>query len=185
MEPDFSSYTYHELLDVAEHIDKDAYPERYSIIINLIKDRDSNQEKKTMPLTFFDSECLTKKGEIEQLVIVLTPHLVDEFRFQEYYNSKQVKLIITKARAETSTQLHYAYAMFCPPDEFYQNYDKQSYDYQSLRLEVSRLFFGEAMLFTVRLLVRVVNGENMKGSYRLHKYTYNGPSGGGGASIIG
>ena len=48
----------------------------------------------------------------------------------------------------------------------------------------SSLFFGEPMLFTVRLLVRFANGENMKGSYRLHKYTHNGPSGGGGASMI-
>ncbi|MBA6364889.1 hypothetical protein H4J56_19220 [Colwellia sp. BRX8-4] len=184
MEIDFSSYTYNELLDVVEHIDKDAYPERYSTVINLIKARDSNHEKKTMPLAFYDSKCFTKKGEIEQLAIVLTPHLIHEYKFQEFYNFKQVKLIIAKATAETSPQLHYAYAMFCSPDDFYQYYDKQTFDYQSLRLEVSSLFFGEPMLFTVRLLVRFANGENMKGSYRLHKYSHNGPSGGGGASMI-
>jgi hypothetical protein len=81
MEPDFSSYSYDELLDVVEHIDKNAYPERYFTIINLIKARDSHQEKKTMPLKFYNSECFTKKGEIEQLVMVLTPHLIAEFGF--------------------------------------------------------------------------------------------------------
>jgi hypothetical protein len=93
-------------------------------------------------------------------------------------------LVIVKARAEISTQLHYSYAIFCSPNEFYRHYDKQAYDYQSLRNDISKLCFGEPMLFTVRLLVRYVNGENMKGSYRLHKYTHNGPSGTGGASMI-
>ncbi|CAM5190090.1 RDD family protein [Alishewanella longhuensis] len=34
--PDFSSYSHSELLDVKEHIDKEAYPDRYAEIVNLL-----------------------------------------------------------------------------------------------------------------------------------------------------
>lgn len=44
--PDFESYTFEELIEAAQLIDKHSYPERYDEIIALIKKRNSNHERK-------------------------------------------------------------------------------------------------------------------------------------------
>lgn len=45
-EPNFSEYTYDELLDVVKHIDKEAYPERYEKVIELLNDPNHLPERK-------------------------------------------------------------------------------------------------------------------------------------------
>lgn len=47
--PDFSSYSYSDLLDAKEHIDKEAYPERYAEIVNLLQTRVQPAEPRVVP----------------------------------------------------------------------------------------------------------------------------------------
>lgn len=45
-EPNFSEYTYDELLDIEKHIDKEAYPERYEKVVKLLNDPNHLLERK-------------------------------------------------------------------------------------------------------------------------------------------
>tara|TARA_R110001599_G_scaffold145395_1_gene327847 strand:+ start:855 stop:1526 length:672 start_codon:yes stop_codon:yes gene_type:complete len=45
-EPNFSVYSYHELLDAEKHIDKEFYPQRYDAVIKLLNDRSHNPDGK-------------------------------------------------------------------------------------------------------------------------------------------
>ena len=45
MQPDFSKYTLVELLDIEKHIDKDAYPDRYKIVFELIKIKENDPDE--------------------------------------------------------------------------------------------------------------------------------------------
>ncbi|MDO6427137.1 RDD family protein [Thalassotalea sp. 1_MG-2023] len=45
-EPDFSEYSYDELLDAERHIDREAYPERYATVIKLLNDSNHVPEGK-------------------------------------------------------------------------------------------------------------------------------------------
>ncbi|GAA0810970.1 hypothetical protein GCM10009111_02750 [Colwellia asteriadis] len=44
--PNFSEFTYDELLDAEKHIDKDAYPERYAEVIELLNDPNHTSQGK-------------------------------------------------------------------------------------------------------------------------------------------
>jgi hypothetical protein len=61
-EPDYGSYTVEELLDVLEHIDSDAYPERVERIKSEIGCRSNTEvENSSLPFKFTKKEsyCLT------------------------------------------------------------------------------------------------------------------------------
>lgn len=200
LKPDFNNYSIDELIDAAENIDKEQYPERYATIIALLKEKqpisvemalrnnESDDSVNTQTKIVFESisysKALTKSGEIKIVVRALGPTLVNIFGFNEFYEVAQVNSAISNVKADESPQVHFAYALFCSSQGFYTKFNKEEFDYRSLRLEVAVLLFGEPMLFTMRSLIRYAKGEYMKGNYRLHDFDNSTPVEGGGAGLI-
>ncbi|MBA6232415.1 MULTISPECIES: hypothetical protein [unclassified Colwellia] len=79
--PDFESYTFDELIEVAQVIDKNSYPERYDEVIALIKKRNSSHErkltKKTEPVDSEEDESFT---EIHAELIRSNPALANNLK---------------------------------------------------------------------------------------------------------
>ncbi len=65
MQLDFSKYTLKELLDIERNIDKDAYPERYEIVCELIK------VKETDPVEIESMELKEKSSKIHRVLYVV------------------------------------------------------------------------------------------------------------------
>lgn len=65
MQPNFSKYTLEELLDIERNIDRDAYPERYEIVCELIK------VKETDPVEIESMELKEKSFKIHRVLYVV------------------------------------------------------------------------------------------------------------------
>ncbi|WNC69401.1 hypothetical protein RI845_04435 [Thalassotalea nanhaiensis] len=125
-----------------------------------------------------------RNRKIADLIRTTTPKLVKKFGNAEYYTVEEIDSVVKCSDIENHEYIHFIYAMNCDINQFYSMFDKHKFEYNKLRLKVSKICFGSEMLFTSKFLTRFSSGENMKGNYRLARYT-GGYSGGNGSDITG